>query len=252
MGPAGPVADWKDAQAYAPLLAADRSIFAWEWLRREPAYRAAAVAARGERGAAAAGAWGLQRFEDPDLAAPASRPLWHSEAHRQVLRSRALPVSAPQDAVDLGTLSAVATVARSRHGREHWLFSDGLRAIRLDVDEGSAVHGPVELHYRLFGRASLRGALLALRRLAALLDTGRFQGSLHAPERKAHRWILALRASDALAAGATQREVAAELLSDRAGEARWRVDEASLRSQVQRLMRAARGMTGGGYRLFLD
>jgi hypothetical protein len=32
-GPSG--FDWRDAAAYAPLLEADRSLFAWEWLRRD-------------------------------------------------------------------------------------------------------------------------------------------------------------------------------------------------------------------------
>ena len=60
-----------------------------------------------------------------------------------------------------------------------------------------------------------------------------------------------LRASDALAAGATQREIAATLLSRSAAEPLWRSRESSIRSQAQRLVRAARNMGAGGYRCFL-
>lgn len=251
MGSAEPVADWKDADAYAPLLQADRSIFAWEWLRRDPAYRAVAASAPAGGAGNAAAHWGLLRMEPPWRGAPEARPLWRAGDHPHVLKSSARDPLNSSDAVDLGCLGPLVTHATDSDGIEHWLVSDGLRAIRLDVVEGSAAHGPVELHHILFGRASLHGPLLTLRRLMALLETRRFARSLHPPERMARRWILALRTHDALAAGARQREIAALLLSGTAAEARWRVDAASIRSQVQRLVRAARIMGHGGYRALL-
>lgn len=60
-----------------------------------------------------------------------------------------------------------------------------------------------------------------------------------------------LRAHDALAAGASQREIAAVLLDEEALAPRWRVEAPSLRSKVQRLVRSARAMADGGYRLIL-
>jgi hypothetical protein len=60
-----------------------------------------------------------------------------------------------------------------------------------------------------------------------------------------------LRAADALAAGAGQREIAQLLLSEEAGEPRWRTRAPSLRSQAQRLVRAARRMESGSYRELL-
>jgi hypothetical protein len=36
-------AEWHDAAAYAPLLEADHSLFAWEWLRRDPAWHSALI-----------------------------------------------------------------------------------------------------------------------------------------------------------------------------------------------------------------
>jgi hypothetical protein len=251
MEPVGPCAEWRDAGFYAPLLDADRSIFAWEWLRRDPDYRAAARQAPDGEGGREAAIWDLHRFEDPDRAAPEARPLWRAGHHPYVLKAKAGATTAPSDAFDLRRLAALATVDTEHGEGEHWLLSDGLRAIRLDLVAGTAAQGPVELHYLLAGRVSASGPLLALRRLLALAETGRFSRTLHPREPKARRWILALRAHDALAAGASQREIAAGLLGDAAEEARWRVHAASLRSQVQRLVRAARGVADGGYRAFL-
>lgn len=247
----GPGADWRDAAAYAPLLDADRPVFAWEWLRRDPDYRAAAQgASRDGGGFADAAHWGLHRFEDPSRAAPAARPLWRADHHPYVLKAKAGPPAAPSDAFDARRLAAIATVAAGEG--EHWLLSDGLRAVRFDLIDGTATQGPVELHYLLAGRASASGPLLALRRLLALAETGRFSRTLHPREPKAWRWVLALRTHDALAAGASQREIAAALLSGAAAEARWRVHTASQRSQVQRLVRTARRIADSGYRAFLS
>ena len=244
-------AGWKDAAAYAPLLAADRSIFAWEWLRRDPGYRAAALAAL--EGATADGEaprpehWGLHAFEDPELAAPSARPVWRSDIHPLVLPVLAAGSGGPPDMLDLARLGPIVTLVTARAGREHLLLSDGLRAIRIDVLTGTLLEGPVRLRYLIAGLASAEAPLLTLRRLLALGRTGRFSRSLHPRETRARRWVLALRASDALDAGADQREMASVLLSRTAGEPRWRSNASSVRSQVQRLVRGARRMAAGGY-----
>lgn len=61
-----------------------------------------------------------------------------------------------------------------------------------------------------------------------------------------------LRAHDAMASGATQREIAAKLLSVEAEEARWRVSVPTVRSRVQRLVRNTRAMAAGGYLSLLE
>ena len=37
--------NWRDTRVYAPILAGGRAALAWELLRRDPAYRAAAASA---------------------------------------------------------------------------------------------------------------------------------------------------------------------------------------------------------------
>lgn len=246
------VPDWRDAAAYEPLLHADRSLFAWEWLRRNPNYRGAAerVLAGSGRDPAGRGEtperWGLHAFEPPSLTVPDARPVWCAEMHPYVLAVEAGP---PQgvEAFDLERFNTVSTLVTTVDGRGHLLISDGLRAIRIDMLSGTVAGGPAELRYRLAGLTSAERPLLTLRRLLALWRTGRFCRSLHSSEARARRWLLMLRAHDALAAGADQREIAAVLLSADAAEPRWRNRSPSIRSQVQRLVRGARRMGSGGY-----
>jgi hypothetical protein len=53
--------DWRDAGAYAPVLAGGRPALAWELLRRDPAYRAAVAGGVGGDAAdgGTAARWGL-------------------------------------------------------------------------------------------------------------------------------------------------------------------------------------------------
>jgi hypothetical protein len=247
----GLVPDWRDAAAYEPLLEADRSLIAWEWLRRDPAYRVAAERASREacrRGSAseAPAQWGLHAFEPPRLAAPEARPVWRAELHPFVLAVEASP-SSGEDIFDLALLGEASTLVTAADGREHLLISDGFRTIRIDVLAGSVARGSVELRYRLTGLARTERPLLTLRRLLALCRTGRFCRSLHPSETRAKRWLLMLRTRDALASGADQREIAAALLSPDARQRRWRTESSSLRSRAQRLVRSARAMEAGGF-----
>lgn len=248
-------ADWEDAAVYAPLLDADRSLFAWEWLRRDVGYRAAARQALGSTEAAPAArpqSWGLHAFENPDLPAPDARPIWRAAVHPYVLAARAGRSGAAPDRFDLARFGPLAHVFTDEAGSEHLLLSDGHRAIRIDVLAGGLSSGPRELRYLLGGLGAAEKPLLTLRRLLALARTGRFSRALHAREARARRWVLVLRANDGLAAGADQREIATLLLSRSASEPRWRDSAPSVRSQAQRLVRAARQMAAGGYRELLQ
>jgi len=242
-------ADWRDPAAYAPLLAADRSLIAWEWLRRDPAYRVDAGQSLRTGVAGSPARWGLHAFVPPDLGVPAARPVWTAGADPFVLAVEAGPPRG-DDLFQLDRFEPMATLVGGDRS-EHLLLCDGSRTIRVDVLAGSIAGGPAELRYRIAGLKSAERPVLALRRLIALCRTGVLSRSLHPPEVRAARWVLELRARDALAAGAGQREIAAVLLGGEASRPNWRVLSPSLRSRVQRLVRSARAMGGGGYRALL-
>lgn len=244
--------NWRDPEAYACLLDADRCLFAWEWLRRDPAYRAAAAiraSVGSSAGALAAERFGLVRFEDADASVPRARPLWRSDVDPLVLVGEFSSGRAAQATIELDRFSHLAHLV-SDDETDHLLLTDGLRAIRLDAPLGAFSSEAMCLRFRVGGILLSEISVLALRRLLALVHRGRFARSLHRREARARRWILQLRTHDALTAGADLREIAEELLGRPAGPG-WRIRDPSLRSQAQRMVRSARAMANGGFRQLL-
>jgi hypothetical protein len=248
--------DWRDGGFYSALLALERPAFAWEWLRRDAGYRrdaqAFGVPRRHRSGVEVAAAderafkWGLHAFEDPDRPAPLARPLWRRSVHPYVLEAEAGPEGAAGDRFSLAAFGTLATLVEEK-GAQHVLLSDGERGLRLDLVGSSLSTRIVTFRYRLEGFEAAERPLLTLRRLLAFVGTGRFSPRLHPPDVRARRWVALLRTTDALAAGAGQREIAEHLLAREAAEPRWRVEAPTLRSRAQRLVRQARAMANGGY-----
>lgn len=73
-----------------------------------------------------------------------------------------------------------------------------------------------------------------------LARKGRLSASLLPRERRAAQWILELRAGDALLEGAPQQAIARALFRRAIAPDRWRIESASYRLRVQRLVRVAR------------
>lgn len=190
--------------------------------------------------------------EDPVRESIDARLLWDAGTDSCVLRIAALPVDASHvDRFDHDRFARWLVVVPGLGGREHAVFSDGYRRIRVDIEEGSLFAGsPIQLHYRLEGAVGgdAEAELLPLRQLAGLFRTGRFLPALFPPERRVERLVMVLRVSDALSEGASQREIAACLFGVERMTPDWRTVSDSLRSRVRRLVREARHMAAGGYR----
>lgn len=237
-----PAADWRSAQAYAPLARCDRHGFAWEWLRRSPAYRSACQDDRSPRDdASLAGRFGLHRLEPPGIPWPEARPIWRRAIDDSVLSAVAIPGSAvgtAAEVVDVRSLNTCATCVTDSDG-EHWLLADHGGHVRIDVVGGSLGQDQVGLQFHIMGYPHCHGQIAALQRLVALAELGRWPARNPPPERRAARWALILRVHDAMAAGASHREIA-ECLFDLGDLPRWRVSAPSWRRRVQRLTNAAR------------
>lgn len=167
---------------------------------------------------------------------------------------RAEPVAAGDpDAFELARLAGRAWIACGSDGREHLVLSDGWRRLRLDVVDGTLLaQGHMRLHFELTGFAHLDARLLTVRRLLLLWRKGRFLRSLYQPlAGLAHR-LEALRVADALAAGASHREIAAALYGEARVRSEWNGRSDFLLSRVRRRAAEARRMGKGGYRSLLQ
>jgi hypothetical protein len=152
------------------------------------------------------------------------------------------------DAFELRRLRRFAAVAVGADGREHLALSDGFRRVRIDIVAGTLLDGPVRLIHQITGLTSARPAILSLRRLIALHECRAFSRRLYPRERPATRIVAALRVHDALACGASQREIAQGLFGD---DVAWPGPGESVKSSVRRLIALAERLSGDGYRTLL-
>jgi hypothetical protein len=153
-------------------------------------------------------------------------------------------------AFDLAALPLAVTVVTGEAG-ERVALCDGYRRVSLQVTGGSLLEGPIRVRFVLDHARGIDRRIMTLRRLVTLLETGRFARTLYPSEPRAHRWVIALRAYDAMTAGASQREIAEELFAPLYRGMRWKTDADFLRLRVSRLLRLARRMVAGEYRLLL-
>ena len=243
--------DWRNEAAYQPLLLLERTALAWEWLRRQPKFQVAALHAV-ERGRCGnweernALAWNLHAFEDPRVPAPLARPVWAWPACNWVVKAFARPCLPDEDCIDVERLQDFSTIVRSQDA-DRLLLSDGYQSIRIDVHGARLGQGPVLLTFQLQGSLGMDRSLIVLQRLRALCINGCFRSPPSPQFRRAGRMVLLLRAFDALRAGASQADIAATLLRSGLERRCWRTHSSSVRSQAQRLSRAARRMAADGF-----
>jgi len=204
------------------------------------------------RGGAAPCIGGCTFLERPDRPAPAARLLWVAQLDPGVLRLRWSRAHRPGcDTFDIETLHPWMTRILGPDGQEHVALCDGQRRIRIDILAGALPGGPIVPTWELSGVDRAGTQLNALRQFLHLVRTGRFPSSRFPAEPRIARKVDVLRTADALAAGASQREIAAALFGSRAAQAGWRDMSDHLRSRVRRLAAEARAMGAGGYRRLL-
>ncbi|UUL82551.1 DNA -binding domain-containing protein [Sphingomonas qomolangmaensis] len=178
--------------------------------------------------------------------------LWHADLDPFVLQVRALPAAGSDpEAIDLARLARWATIVRGG-GREHVALSDGWHRIRIDVVEGTLVEeGPARLDYLLSGLTQLDAHVLTLRRMLGLWRTGRFAGTLYPTEPGLPRRLETLRVGDAIAAGASYREMAVALYGEQLVGSEWKGRSDFLMSRVRRRVEEATRMAAGAWRALL-
>lgn len=167
-----------------------------------------------------------------------------------VVAVRAAPTDAGDpDAFRVDAAESTATIARGIAGHEYIVLSDGWRRLRLDIVEGSASRGEwVRLDYRLSGFRALEPKLQTLRQLALLRRDGRLLPRLFPRPSGLSRRVEAIRVADALADGASYRDIAVVLFGEARVRTDWRTRSDYLLSRLRRRAAEARHMLAGGYR----
>lgn len=178
--------------------------------------------------------------------------MWHADLDPFVLQVRAVPADGSDpEAIDLARLARWATIVRGGD-REHVALSDGWHRIRIDVVEGTLVEeGPARLDYLLSGLTRVDAPVLTLRRMLGLWRTGRFARLLYPTEPGLPRRLETLRVGDAIAAGASYREMAVALYGEGVVRSEWKGRSDFLMSRVRRRAAEARAMAAGGWRALL-
>ena len=252
-----PGADWRDPEQYSPLLDYDCVGWAGEWLRRNPDFVADMQRAPCLPYSVESPADGDSRIANCGRACPLGRwglrccrideePVffWLPQCNPLVLSVETVAAPASADAFDIRHCASLKAGLRGADRELHLLFSDGPRTLQIVLTDDSPLDGPVIFRCRLCGWCDFETKPLSLRRLCSLHRRGHLLKSLYPPEQRARRWVDMARAWDGIRGGARQRDIAAALFGERAARTGW--DE-GYRTRVQRLVRAAERMVGGGY-----
>jgi hypothetical protein len=192
---------------------------------------------------------GFTFAEHPGVAAPEARIIWRAEVDPGTLSTVAERVDDRHpDRIDPLMLSPWLTVTTDSNAVEHVVLSDGWQRIRLDIERGGFAAGrPVILHYQIAGTTSAEPQLMPLRRLLHLCRHGQFSESLYLKVSRIDRALTVLRVRDAVAAGASQKDIAKALFGCDRVRDDWHSNSDFLRSRVRRMVAHARWMAHGDF-----
>ncbi len=243
--------DWCDPQGYAYTRTLTRDAWAWEFLRRNPDYRAAWAGMLGQAGRVPtlARRFGLMTLEDPDRTAAEACCLWLPHTSSLVLRVRAEHRCTAPDAVaqDLSALGARAALHLTDGAVQHLLFAEEGRRLQLLV-QGEMLVGPVFLATDcLFAPAALGRRILQLRRLSEFIAQGRLVPTLYPPDPRARRMNTILRALDGSLAQVPLRAIAEAVFEPQDVAGGQRRSTACLKQAVRRAVKHGRWLMQDGY-----
>lgn len=255
--------DWQDTQRYSGFLGLSGHGFAWEFLRRNPAFRHAGLRFRIKQIGASVGSsylyqskrirndanrWGLLFFEDPCLDAQVAKVFWRPDFCAGVL-----PIVTSLDAgpasgryLDLRRLRCRSSILPD-DPLQHVLCADQGRFLQLSAI-GANVAQPVQVLANVLPSMPYSETRWrSFKRLGDLVRYEVIRPALYPPDMGARRLARVLQALDGYLAKASQREIAVALFGAERVDADWSHPGAHLRDQVRRAIRRGRDLMNGGY-----
>jgi hypothetical protein len=240
---------WRPVAAYLYLLKADRSALAWEYLRRNTEYREDFKSLRPDDPYWSA-RWGLATAEDPELDSRAVRAVWSLVADCQVELIAQPYAELATECFSLWSIPGRKSLRPSR--RAFQLTSRaGPAFLELRITSDVADGEPFAYVVRPGPMAAAQCQAIE-RYLEACRERSQVASSESStrPDRIAMLHMRSLQALDAIAAGASQRDIAEALFGTASVSERWHADS-ELRAQVRHLIRRGRSLVDGGYRTLL-
>ncbi|RTL71434.1 MAG: DUF2285 domain-containing protein [Hyphomicrobiales bacterium] len=252
-------------QAYEYMSGLARSDWAWEFLRRNPAFwslarlrhtrgvvhvrlASGAILTRLRARQPNAEAWGLAAFTDPRLDAFHAHPVWIPEFARRPtfqLTARTTPKSA--DGIDIRALPSVEHILLDAAGRQHVTLRGVHGRVWITIVGAPVVPAPITLCLSLGHADDIVQKAGQLWRLGQALSA-----SNKLPDLTTHRSAHSKRLRDALItldgrrAGATFRQIASLIYGPERVERDW--PGAGLKVRIRRDFQRGLALCNGGYR----
>jgi hypothetical protein len=236
---------WQDREAFQYTEQLDGPLLAWEYLRRNGAYRTAWDERNPVESETAGRDWGLLRLIDPIIDARSANPIWHPDppstlrivrasAAEEGLKLYDLQIEGTPYMVrdDQGTYRTAST--KSNTWRVHLadsLADDDRIAIAIPVDEFARRR--VAAADRFIVDLKAKSAATP-KRLSASNRADRFHSSV-------------LQTIDGAAAGATHRQIAVAIYGQRRVSASWTPD-GDLRARIRYFLKRGSALVNGGHR----
>jgi hypothetical protein len=246
--------------------ALDMSDWAWEFLRRNPAYRSDWRASfprrlpivtlrdgtrllRLRRRYPRAERWGLYAFTDPAGASPAAPVFWLPGIHGRLIRARGSRTKSSE----AGSAAPLAAFAANRFA------AIGIDGVPVVTVKGQGLHVALELHDlpvltrpsslvfeldRLDDLSRHTECLKILQRLTKPKAAGA-SGSIFGNDERLRHALIAL---DASLAGKTYRQIAISLFGEQRVAEDWRGVSRFLKDRTRRLVAKGHELMNGGYR----
>jgi hypothetical protein len=250
-----------DLAAYGFIKQAPLADLAWEFLRRNPAYRADYERSQGalkrlpdrsgipvfceEQVSASARRWGLHSTPDPDASAESVIPFWVLKPAPVTI---ALPIGGSHRCLDLSFLLRRTFQPRLfiAAGGGHFLdLTLSGRLYRLPVQSETGAE-PLTLTITDMGRFPEATALLS--QMSAVLAKQRaVQPQPPAWTAERLRLRLALIALDGMAARASYREIAAAIYGLKRANEAWASSSRALKDQIRRACQRGKELMAGAY-----
>lgn len=249
--------DWRNAGAYSYTEKLTRAGWAWEFLRRNSAFRAdyaRVVEASGPhrskrigvREMRALNPWGIAWCDPPHVSALDAIVFWQPRMGTHVLELQ-VSTLAPECESDTSLQDTVARAVKLHSpGCCHLLLCDGLFRLQLRLRGQFRRNGRLVMPVA-FPRSALKARLRLLSCFHEFVHSGKLAAKYFPKDPRRVRFLMVLRALDGENAAASHQEIAVALFGLERVQSSWNDPRGHMRDSIRRALKRGRTLMKGGY-----